>query len=475
MTHGIPAQKTYLFTDLRHVLCSDLQWLGPDGQVLPLRPTGPPVEPVSATAQMPRGLRFVAQPATKTDPLPPSPYLRSRILYDGGVYRAWGMRGCGPNKFEINCTESRDLFDWRLVRTCTVQSPVTTEGEGFTVFMDPQAPAAERYKAVYCGEPPREQWPALFAEYQRVHRHHRIWRFSEHFVFTMHGLVSPDGLAWSPLPGHLMAQYSDTDTSVYFDEPLGRYVMYTRLMFQQRRWIGRAESEDFRHWGPVQPLIAPQLDWPMTDDVYLNGFSFYPGEPAYYLMFPMIYHRWNQRSSIHLYTSDDGIAWLKVPGGAVIEPGPSGSFDSEFLGVGKDLVPMGTDRIALPYMGTKFPHKYPRWPHVLDAPTYAWAWWPRGRLCALRADNEGSFVTFPLEVAGRTLRVNARVDRGGELRVGIVDQPGRSVDDCDPITGDSLARPVHWRGEETVGIAAGTPVTLEFRLRSTDLFGCEWD
>jgi len=456
-THGVPNQKTYLFTDLRHILCSDLQWLGPGGEPLPLRPQGPVVEPTPATSQMPRGLRFVAQKATKTEPLPPSPLKpdpmphspsppRVRIIHDAGTYRAWGVRACGQNAFEVCCSESRDLFDWRLVHTSKVPASFQTEGEGFTVFVDPRAKSSERYKAVICGEPLKEQRAELYSEYTRLHNHHRIWRLSEQFLFAMYGLVSPDGLNWTLLPDHLMVHYSDTDTSVYFDEQHGRYVMYTRLMFQQRRWIGRAESDDFRHWGPVQPIIAPQLDWPMTDDVYQNGFCLYPGEPAYYLMFPMIYHRWNQRSSIHFYSSEDGIAWLKVPGGAVIEPDPLGSFDSEFLAVGKDLVPMRNDR----------------------------AWWPKGRLVALRADGEGRFVTFPLEVAGRALRVNARVAPGGELRVGVIGQPERAVTDCGPIVGDGLSLPVHWKSQQTVGIGPGAPVSLEFRMRSADLFGFEW-
>ena len=294
-------------------------------------------------------------------------------------------------------------------------------------------------------------------------------------MFAVYGLVSPDGLNWTPLPKQLMVNFADSDTSVYYDTEQSKYVMFTRLMLQQRRWIGRAESDDFRHWGPIQPLIGPPLDGPMTDDIYQNGFCRYPGEDEYYLMFPMIYHRETQRSTIHLYSSDDGIAWLKVPGAPLIELGPPGSFDSEFLAVGKDLVPMGSDRIAIPYMGTPWPHKYPRWPHVLDAIQHAWATWPRGRICGLRADGDGRFFTFPLESAGRALRVNARVARGGSIRVGVVGSSEHTIANCAPIVGDGLSLPVTWQGRDTLSLKSPVePITLEFQLRAADLFGFEW-
>ena len=313
----------------------------------------------------------------------------------------------------------------------------------------------------------------MFEEYTRVHRHHRIWRFGTDYVCVNYGIVSPDGLNWTVLPRHLFVNFSDTDVSVYYDEELDRYVMYNRLMLQQRRMIGRATSEDFRHWTPIDPLIGPTLDDAFTDDIYLNGFCRYPDEQAYYLMIPMFYHRWDQTSDVRLASSDDGIYWQRVPGVAIPRGAP-GEFDEEFMGMVRDLVPFGQDRIAIYAYGTRFPHKYPRWPHVLDAIYSAWAYWPAGRLSAVRSEEEGRFFTFPLEVKGRALRLNARTAKSGEIRVGIVDTPGRSAAECTPISGNDLRLPVHWHGNDAVGLPDGQPITLEFRLRSVDLFGFEW-
>ena len=126
------------------------------------------------------------------------------------------------------------------------------------------------------------------------------------------------------------------------------------------------------------------------------------------------------------------------------------------------------------YAGTRFPHKYPRWPAVLNAGRMAWAWWPAGRLCAVHADEEGEFFTFALEAAGRELRLNVRTQRSGFVRVGLVGREGRSAEDCDVIFGDSPAATVRWRGEADAGVPAGQPVTLHFQLRAADIFGFEW-
>ena len=103
-----------------------------------------------------------------------------------------------------------------------------------------------------------------------------------------------------------------------------------------------------------------------------------------------------------------------------------------------------------------------------------WAWWPRDRLGAVVADEEGEFWTFPVQPRGRELRVNFQARGGGGVWVGIYGQPGRSVADCDPLYGDSLAQTVRWHGESALGTAEGAPVVLHFKLRAAKLFSFTW-
>jgi len=476
--------RQFLFTDYRHISPGDLSWRSPEGKALPVAgPPGPPVEAHADAESVARGIRLVAQKATKEGPIEGLP---NRILHDDGRYRSWSIRvdyGSGESlgsysrapakSISISCGESKDGHAWNWRDGSTVKPPDVSGIDGEYFFIDPQGPADERYKCIYHAQVLSGQ-ADLWKKYQaHTHPRNRDVRLGPDMINCLFGMVSPDGLNWKPIPEPLLIHKGDTDNTVYFDEWLGKYVLYTRLYWMNRRMVARAESDDFRHWTPVEPILWPRLDDPLCWDVYTNGRTAYPGLPEHHLMFPIFYRRLTQTSEIHLHSSIDGIHWDRVPGGPVLVPGEPGSWDGEYLVAGKQLVPLSKDRIAIPYAGVDHPHKYPRWPGVITGKT-GWAWWPRGRLCALRADEEGQFDTFSLKVTGQQLRLNVKVHRAGEIRAGLVGIEGRSVIDCDPITGDHLEHTVTWKGDSHLRIDLDAGVTLRFRMRSAELFGFEW-
>ena len=473
-----------LFVDWRHIQCGSLDWRTSQGETLGVaNPPEPPV-PLSAYPQrVPHGIRLAAQPASTTDPVGGWKGW-DRTIYHDGSYRSWHFEingytqlgtgaaaHAGERKSIYICgVESTDGYDWREVS----RSPVKLAGQrgfdGVTFFIDPEAPPEERYKFIYSAGFPEDEHVEMVREY--LDGLGLGW--DDRPSIGMFAAVSPDGRQWTSVNQPFMFHHSDTDTTVLWDEALGKYVMYTRLFKEDRRLIGRAEARDFWNWGPVEAVVRPRLDQPPDYDFYLNGYTRYPGLPEYQLMFPMVYQRYTERSDVRLYSSADGIAWNPVPGGPVIEPGPAGRWDSEFLGTGKDLVPFDGDKVAIPYSGTPYPHKYPRWQEVWDSWQTAWAWWPRDRICAVQADSEGEFWTFPLSPGGRELRINCRTPMAGEVRVGIDGAEGRSIEDCDPIVGDCTAAPVRWRGQSDIGVADGDPVTLHIKLRAAQIFAIEW-
>jgi len=489
MANSTPLQKTYLFIDYRHIRCADLEWVSPGGNRLPVAgPPEPQVEAIAQTGFVPHGIRLVAQKAKKIEPSSKSSRRGPRVIFEDGLYRSWSFnvtyppgRNLGaystdlPTSVEISYHESKDGFEWLDKARCPIDVSGQRSFDGFTFFIDENGPSEERYKFVYMAVPPESERTTLWEKYSKLHPRYRDMRLREDRFGCIYAVVSPDGIHWKPIPRPLMVHWSDTDTSVYYDSWLDKYVMYTRLYPYERRTIGRAESEYFHNWGPVTPLIWPSLHGSLCDDIYTNGRTEYPGIPDYHLMFPMVYHRWTQTSEVRLYASADGICWNEVPGGPVIVPGEPGEWDSEYIVAGKDLVPIGNDRIGIPYAGTSFPHKYPRWQSVLGAGRSTWVWWPKGRLCAAVADEDGEFYTFPVTPAGRELRLNVRTRRAGEVRVGLVGIPGRSIEDCDPIFGDDLAMPVHWKGQTDISSKEGEKVTLHFKLRAAEIFGFEWD
>lgn len=483
-----PRPRKLLFFDWRHIYCGDLSWRTSAGEAYGVaHPPEPPVPLHAVPVRMPYGVRLQAQPATKTGPVGDWNGW-GRVIYHEGAYRTWYLKingisklGSGsvadldrPASVVICAAESPDGFRWTERDLQALDLPGMHQFDGLTFLVDPGAPEAERYKFIYCAQPSAAVAEPLLAEYAQRHPRWRDERLGPGRAWCLWALTSPDGERWTQHSQPLMMHPSDTDTTVTYDEDLGRYVLYTRLFRQDRRWVGRAESEDFWHWGPLEPVIWPRLDDPPDYDVYLNGYSAYPDQPGYHLMFPMFYHRFTQRSDVRLYSSADNVAWSQVPGGPVITCGAPDEWDSEFIGCGKDLVPFGPGRMAIPYSGTTYPHKYPRWPHVFDAWQRGWAVWDSDRLCALVADRVGEFWTMPQAPAGRRLRLNARVPKGGMVQVGVVGLAGHSVDDGDPITGDRPDHVVSWHGEEGLPLPPDQPVVLHVRLRAAELFAIEW-
>lgn len=505
--HGTPIRNTYLFLDYRHIQCGQLEWIDAQGKVVRLKhPPEPPGELTSSPVGIAGGIALRMEPAEKTAPMDIGGF-QHKVIYEGGVYRSWGRVG------NYLCyRQSKDGYEWtapdlNIIDVDDVKPnnvvfapqlvPGQTGLDGFGLMVDEHAPAPERYKLVYMATPPEADRDELAKWFTHMHPRHRDMRLETNPITGLYAAVSPDGLKWTPLPEPILPHYSDTLTTLYFDDWLGRYVMYTRQFIDNRRWIGRAETEDFRKWQTVEPMIGPSLDMPSYCDWYTNGRTTYPDEPGYHLMFPMCYNRADESSEAYFYSSADGIYWQRVPGGPMISTGSPGAWDGEFIVPGNGLVPLGTDRIGITYTASSCPHKYPRDPKVKATfnPS-AWATWPRGRLCAVVAKEFGQFATFPIIPTGRRLRLNYRARRGGYVCVGLyqprIDQapttdqrlsnepscersPFRAIEDCDRLWGDQLDRVVTWRGQTDINTRDTQPVELRFHMYNAKVFGFQWD
>jgi hypothetical protein len=484
--HVAKPPRAYVFTDHRLIQPGDVSWASPAGAALPLTDPPQPVVDAHAVPQdVPHGLRFVAQSA-RTDAVEGDPpVVPGQILEVDGSYLLIRLKveyppgkdlgsysTATPAAVWITTSRSTDLHAWEEIGRSRIDVAGQTQMAGFTAFHDPHGSPEERFKAVYMARPPEDEIRALWAEYRKLPARHRDVRLDGDKVMTcMYGATSPDGVTWKSIGQPLFVHKSDTDTTVVHDEWLGAYVIYTRLYSVQRRMVAVCEAEDFRRWGPVRPLIWPGLEEPLSTDVYTNARTHHPGMPEVKLMFPMFYHRFDQTSEVRLYTSIDGLDWSQVPGGPVLSRKSFTDSSVEFPVVHKPLLRLPNDRVGVRYTAARYPHKYPRWAEGLEPGLSGWAWWEKGRLVALTADEEGEFTTFAIPVMGRELRINARTPRGGMIKVGF---RGRTIEDCEPIVGDDLAHPVRWKGNADVGLRQGESVAITFRLRRAELFGFEW-
>jgi len=260
-------QKTILFLDWRHIQCGRLQWYASDGNALGLHPGGTQVEAYAKPQMIAHGVRLVAQPATKSEPIEgPFP---SRIIYENGVYRGWSWRG--GYRGQLYYMESEDGFDWKEHGAVFGFSEMTgaREVSVFGDFKDPNGPPEERYKAVWCGWAASDDvTAALREEFIRVHPRYRsnVMAGPSAGVIAFWGAVSPDGIHWKAIPHPLLIHAGEAGTVVYYDEYLDKYVLYSRTYLDDRRVIGRAESSDFYHWPPrVEPVLIPSLEDSFAD------------------------------------------------------------------------------------------------------------------------------------------------------------------------------------------------------------------
>jgi len=489
------------FHDWRYVDTGGFRWLGPDGQ--PVSMWGlDPVPPMHLEyVNMPLGIHLEAQPAQKTEPVL-TPQKAAELFLFGGTcihdegryrlwYECWPKEDIGSNRMGLfnllRYAESDDGVEWRLPSLGLVEyrgsrannivygGPVTPESgyHGGSVFKDPSAPPEERYKAFHLGHISQE----ALARY-REQRPDDIDPMAAAWtrVSALFGAVSPDGLRWTQLPEPLLVQTSDTHNVCTYDVVTGKYVAYVRSWFFNRRSIGRTETDDFRRFPLPEELFWPNATCAPCDLWYANAKTMMPGATDYHVMFPLRWSLPEDKFDFHLATSPDGIVWGFVPGGAVCKPGDPGAWDAGVTAPGLGMVSLPGDRMGILYAGSPVPHKHPRRPPL---GALAWAWWPKGRLVALRAPIEGSFALFPLRFRGRTAHLNFRARPAGYVKVDALGPdgrvlPGRSFDDCDALGGDDLDRAITWRGESDLGHPADAAVTLRFRLRSADLFSVEF-
>lgn len=483
------------------------------------------------SSDMPRGIRLVAMEATK---VPFGPGQIAAQVFDEGKYKAWyTVDPCtDPEPFSskdrilpghnahIAYAESKDGIAWERPKlglfeyagdrdnNIVFRGDVGGSARGYhggSVSIDPSS-TAERYKMIYLGIVTDEEWAAFEKMYpgeaDSMARRPDIGGFR--CVFAVFGAISPDGIRWTSLPEPLMIQHADTLNTCYYDLDRKRYVAYIRTwcvgervpgfsppdgtswITVGRRSIGRAASDDFRHFSKPEIAVSTGADMAPSHLWYTNAKTTLPDAPDNHVMFPWLWEIERDGGSVWLLSSPDGWTWSRVPGGPIIEPGAPGEPDGGFAVASGNLLSYPGDRWGIPYSGSPIPHKYPGrdvtqrkglFPGVAGASGLAT--WPAGRLVALACDEEGEFATVAVIPPGDRIRINATIPPTGYVKVAVRrygasgDVPGRSFDEMDPLVGDGLALPVTWKGEASLG-HEGSPVILRVRMRQSRLFAIEF-
>jgi hypothetical protein len=411
------------------------------------------------------------------------------VLEYGGKYRmwyecydvdGWGAEGTPADDTSFCYAESADgihwtkpklgLFEYRGSKENNILFRRVGAGDarsrvhGAGVFVDPHAPAEQRFKAVSQGG----------------------FRNTGGEPYRIAGMTSPDGLVWTRYPEPICPPFADSQYSGFWDQRLRQYVLYGRVGGSgagRGRAIGRAASDRFDRFEPLSLVLQTDEADPADSDLYNPACVQLPPAGGLYLMCPSLYQHKPDTLDIRLAVSRNGVEWTWPERETAFIPlGKPGERDGGSLYMANGCLAMG-DELWFYYSASPLKHgeaTLEKLTQPANRRTFSRAVARRDRLVSATAAAEGGrFTTPPLKFSGARLRVNASVRPEGALRIGLLDEqgkpiPGRGSEDCRAITGDHSQAMIEWADSADVSTWAGRPIKLQFDLKDADVFGFQF-
>lgn len=354
--------------------------------------------------------------------------------------------------------ESQDAVHWTLPRLGLFEHPsfpagnIVLAGEifvnhNFTPFIDtkPGVPADQRYKAL---------GGLAFQPQQAAVREKRG-------PGGLKAFISPDGIRWTklrdePVIPEEWGKYFDSQNYAFWSESERRYICYFRRFIGGHRGIARTTSEDFIHW---TPYVEMQANLP-GEDLYTPCTQPYFRAPHIYVALPTRFM--NKRGAA------TDILFMATRGGSTYHR----EFTESFIRPGVSEAGWA-NRANYAAIGI---HQ--------TSDTELSMFLTGGRRYTLRLDGfvsvnaplaGGEFITKPITFTEAQLEINYATSAAGQIRVELQHAdtekpiPGFTLEDCEPIWGDHIARLVSWKGG-TLASLSGAPVRLRFEMSDADLY-----
>lgn len=451
----------------------------------------------------------------------------SSVLFADGVYHMWYHAmdtvqwDTGHGRGSICYARSADGIRWEKPDVGLIEykgsrknnivfghgaSGVSLGQDGGMVFLDPNAPADQRFRMV-----------ARFGV--RVE--------DERTGQAMHVFSSGDGIHWKVThPSVVVSRreeklsHLDSQNVIFWDERLHKYVTYVRFNRPEKRGrarsISRGESDRLGGFPAVQdmPVVFQPDDHDLMEDglpavdFYMSAAVKYPWAEDAYFMFPTAYYHYTGLLpefrkecpanagplDTQFAASRDGVTWERFDRRPFVPLGMKGEFDWGCARTIWGLVPDTAGReMYLYYRAGDWLHGWDRDERNKRILTKVGLGGDRNiavisRLVSRRdgfvsvraAYTGGEFTTPPLVFEGARLVLNIDTSATGLAQVALLDEsgtaiPGYSVDQCDRIhTCNEISRVVSWGGKDDIRGMAGKPVRLRFVLRNCDLYAFQF-
>ncbi|MBI4552841.1 MAG: hypothetical protein HY710_11310 [Candidatus Latescibacteria bacterium] len=419
------------------------------------------------------------------------------VLKEDGRYRMWYNSSHADRRgLRVSYAESDDGIHFekpilhRVAVAGSTENNVVFEG-GFngvspelgTVFIDPVAPDAERYKMVYA------EWDGPY-----------VFELYDGSQGTLRGAYSPDGIRWTRYYENFLGRYPDSQNCACWDPTLEQYVVYHRTSNQfadveagslrvkpqhRGRAVGRIESDSFRQWSPSVLVLAADSEDSLNTDVYNSAYSRHPDNVNAHYLFPSFYQHYEGTFHVQVAASRDNRHWGRLCRETFIPLGEPGAFDCFIISVAPGFVPVDHDTWALYYRSGDGPHGGSH-PITLDykpQSRVSRVTFKRDRIIGIEGDQRGGHCsTRPLCFDGERLMINAEpTGPEPEIRIQLLssetDTPidGYTFDTCQPITTDGLDSPVIWKNSDRIGTEVPREsVRLHVKIRSMRMYAFQF-
>jgi hypothetical protein len=263
----------------------------------------------------------------------------ARVIREGDAWRMWYISFDHNYKtdddYYVCYATSADGVKWERPKLGIVQyngskdNNIIAKGNfGNAVFLDPQAPAGERYKVVYIKPHGAEWW--------------------------IHGGVSGDGIHWKALDEPLLKKNSDTDNVCIADNGVYRlYVrMWTEGLYKGKRAIGYTQSNTFGAFPDPQVIAQPnQTDAPDAH-YYTNAAT--KLREGLFAMVPSIFTTSDGHVRPTLWLGQDGTNFFRLDDRPLVGLGKG--FDNTTMYVAPGVAGDGPGEWWFYYVGSEVKH-----------------------------------------------------------------------------------------------------------------------
>ncbi len=408
---------------------------------------------------------------------------------DGGKLRMWYICRDKANHPNVAYAESQDgltwikpdlgIVDYEGSKANNLVGLTSLEG---VVFRDPNAPDSERYAYVT-----------------------HLW---EEGMVRFH---SPDGWHWSRDAAPLIHFGADTQNVTFWDERLGKYVMYLRGWYRgadqlKYRRIVRVETPSLTQRLPQEPTEQSMHLWgkdrvavigeefpavfaadegdPKNSDVYNLSAQPYPLDSRWIVGFPSMFQRERNTSDgrleIQFTGSRDGITWHRYDRAAYIRPGLADADDASMAFMGTGMVVRG-DEIWQYATGLRSRHgdREARQKRT-DGIIYRYVQRLDGFVSLDFDSIGGQCRTKPVKVEAPRISLNLDTGALGVLRVGLLHASGQPIEgfgleQCDVLRTNSTRATVSWRGQNDLSALHGREVRVVFAGARAKVFSFHFE